>query len=222
MAEVLLYHTILTPVQQGQLYNYLYGKWISGNGTLFSTATAAFTVSPAPRSTITGRGLLADNKAYDGTTNCVLTIGSVTTNSVFAPDTGNVSVNTGAAVGYFANAGPGVNIPVTVTGLTLSGSAAGDYVLAPLGLMATITPGQPPFSAFTITDSGHGSATAGSPDTLTVTAVNADGTTNTGVSGSIVLTFGGLGKFTGRHGPRRSTAPPVVRPRPTSSAARPR
>ena len=141
VAEVLLYNSILTAPQQGQIYNYLYAKWlgIGGGGASISAATATFTVSPAPI-TITG-GITANDKAFDGTTNDTLTIGSVTFSGVFAPDNGNVTLNTGGAVGSFANAGPGNNIPVTVTGLTLSGSAAGDYVVAPLVLSANITGG---------------------------------------------------------------------------------
>jgi hypothetical protein len=190
VAEVLLYNSLLTPVQQGQIYNYLYSKWITGSGTLISVSTAPFTVGPAPL-TITG-GITANNKAYDGTTNDTLTIGSVSFSGVFGPDNGNVGVNAGAAVGSFVNAGPGNSIPVTVTGITTTGTAGGNYVVLPLVLSANITGSGPTYNAFVITNGGPGNLTVGVGSQLIVETVDNTGAVVTGFNGNVSVTFSGL------------------------------
>jgi trimeric autotransporter adhesin len=84
-------------------------------------------------------GITANNKVYDGTTVATINSNNVTLVGVLAGDAVNLSTN-----GYtasFATANAGTNIPVTVTGLTLTGANAADYTLAPLvGLTANIAP----------------------------------------------------------------------------------
>ena len=84
-------------------------------------------------------GLTATNRAYDGTTNDVIT-GAATPIGVFAIDQGNVSIG-GSPVGTFTqDRHVGVGKTVAVTGLTLSGSAKNDYSLNAVSLTANITP----------------------------------------------------------------------------------
>ena len=86
-------------------------------------------------------GLSANNKVYDGTTVATLTSNSVVLAGVLAGDSGNVSLVTNGYAANFASAGVGTGIGVTVSGLTLGGSAAGNYILSqPVGLVANITP----------------------------------------------------------------------------------
>src|SRR5204862_2963379 len=51
----------------------------------------------------------------------------------------DVTLNSGSAAGAFANAAVGTAKPVTVTGLTLGGAAAGNYMLTQPATTADIT-----------------------------------------------------------------------------------
>jgi len=86
-----------------------------------------------------------------------------------------VSLSTNGYVANFASVNVGNNIAVSVSGLSLTGSASGNYVLsAPVGLMANITPATLTVSAM------NNSRTYGLPNpTLTVDYsgfVNGEGT----------------------------------------------
>ena len=84
-------------------------------------------------------GVTANNKVFDGTTTATLSFNNAQLGGVLPGDLGNVSLSTGSYTATFANAGPGNGITVTVIGLTLSGSAAGNYSLAQPSLSANIT-----------------------------------------------------------------------------------
>ncbi len=85
-------------------------------------------------------GISANNKPYDGTTLATLSSNSVVLAGVLVGDTANVSLSTNGYVANFASAAAGNGIGVTVSGLTLTGSAAGNYSLTqPSGLTANIT-----------------------------------------------------------------------------------
>ena len=87
---------------------------------------------------LTITGLTADNKVYDLNTSATLS-GTPTLVGVLAADTADVTL-TGSYVATFATSNVGTGIAVTVTGYTLSGSAAGNYSLTqPTGLTADIT-----------------------------------------------------------------------------------
>jgi hypothetical protein len=89
-----------------------------------SSSTTDLTVNPAP---LTVTGITAANKIYDTTTTASLNVGGAALVGVFAGDT--VTLNTGAASGVFVSANVGSGITVTVTGLTLGGAQAGNYVV---------------------------------------------------------------------------------------------
>jgi filamentous hemagglutinin family protein len=87
---------------------------------------------------LTVTGLTAGNKMYDGATTASVT-GTAAISGVVGSDSGSVGL-TGTASGAFANANVGTAKPVTVTGLTLTGGAAGNYSLTtPAGFVADIT-----------------------------------------------------------------------------------
>ena len=95
-------------------------------------------ISPAP--VTISSGISATNKPYDGTTTATITSNSVVLSGVLAGDVGNVRLSTNGYTANFASAGVGNAIGVTVSGLSLTGSAAGNYSLSqPTGLSANIT-----------------------------------------------------------------------------------
>ena len=95
-------------------------------------------------------GITANNKPYDATTTAALNVGSAAL--VGNLDSGNVVLNTGSAAGAFTPDGTvGTGKTVQVSGLTISGSASGNYTLTQPTTTADITkatqmsrPGQQP------------------------------------------------------------------------------
>ena len=102
----------------------------AGNYTLAPQSLSA-TITPLA---LTVGGLTASDKTYDGTTAATIT-GTATLTSPIAGD--QVTVAAGAS--SFADKQVGTGKTVTAT-LTLSGSDAGNYTLAPNSLSANITP----------------------------------------------------------------------------------
>ena len=85
-------------------------------------------------------GLSANNKPYDGTTAATISSNNVVLNGVLVGDTANVRLNTNGYTANFTSAAAGTGVGVTVSGLTLAGTAAGNYTLTqPGGLTANIT-----------------------------------------------------------------------------------
>jgi hypothetical protein len=117
---------------------------VSVSGLTLSGADAGnYMLAPLPslnaditRATLMLSGLGAANKVYDTTTVATLT-GAATITPL-----GNDAVSiSGQAVGSFADKNVGTAKPVSVSGLTLSGADAGNYMLALLpSLNADITP----------------------------------------------------------------------------------
>jgi hypothetical protein len=98
----------------------------------FTTATKGYTVAPLA---LTVTGVTANNKVYNGSTADPL--GGT---ARIAPISGDVVTLGGTGSGSFANANVGTSKPVTVSGYTLSGADAGDYLLVePNGLSANIS-----------------------------------------------------------------------------------
>ena len=81
--------------------------------------------------TITSAASRANNKVYDGTTAARLTTNNVVLSGVVAGDAANVVLTTNGYVANFASASVSNNVPVTVSGLSLGGSASGNYMLEP-------------------------------------------------------------------------------------------
>jgi hypothetical protein len=90
-------------------------------------------------------GIAANNKVYDGTTNATINLYDPLINpalsGILSADSTNLWLSTNGYSASFASAGPGSNLTVTVSGLTLAGSAGGNYTVAPLTLSANISQG---------------------------------------------------------------------------------
>jgi hypothetical protein len=85
-------------------------------------------------------GITANNKPYDGTAAAMISSNNMVLVGVLPADTASVTLSTNGYTASFASADVGDNIGVTVGGLTLTGSAAGNYLLSqPSGLTANIT-----------------------------------------------------------------------------------
>jgi len=115
------------------------GYAISGTASSNYTVLqpAGLTASVTTRAlTISGIGIGA--KVYDGLTNATIT-GAATLNGLIAADAANVLLG-GTPVASFITAAAGINKAVSVTGYTITGSAAANYTLTqPVGLTASVT-----------------------------------------------------------------------------------
>ncbi|QJX48210.1 T9SS type A sorting domain-containing protein [Hymenobacter taeanensis] len=99
------------------------------------TTTAGITAKP-----LTVAGLAASSKAYDGTAAAALT-GTPSLVGVPAAEVAGAVALNGTAAGAFASASIGTTKAVTVSGLTLGGTAPGNYSLSlPTNLTADINP----------------------------------------------------------------------------------
>jgi hypothetical protein len=100
----------------------------SGDGNyLTSTDTASQTVNPV---TLTVNGITASGKVYDGGTTATISVAGATLSGVLSGDTNNVTLVTTSAVGEFTSAAVGSGMTVNISGMSLTGSAAGNYVLS--------------------------------------------------------------------------------------------
>ncbi|MCX6953641.1 MAG: YDG domain-containing protein, partial [Verrucomicrobia bacterium] len=97
-------------------------------------AYGTLVIAPAP---VTVAGLTADNKTYDRTTTATLS-GTASLSGVVVADTANVTL-AGSPVATFADKLVATGKAVTVTGYSLSGSAAANYSLTQPGFTANIT-----------------------------------------------------------------------------------
>ena len=144
----------------------------------------ALTITPAPV-TITS-GLTANNKNYDGSTTATLSSNNVVLAGVVQADTNNVRLVTNGYSATFNNATAGNGKPVLISGLSLGGSAAGNYTLTqPTGLTANVIP-----TTFTVSGSVELQAFAGTNRMVRFVASEViEGATNYLQSNDIVLNF---------------------------------
>ncbi|MCC2636956.1 MAG: filamentous hemagglutinin family outer membrane protein [Moraxellaceae bacterium] len=126
----------------------------AGNYTLGAyTATASIT----PKA-IAATGLTANDKVYDGTLAAMLTTGSAGLTGIVTGDT--LSLATGSASGTFGDKNVGSGKTVTVSGLALTGSDAGNYSLDSYSTTATITAKSVSATGITANDKVYDSTTA--------------------------------------------------------------
>ena len=112
-----------------------------------SQLTYLGTLTIDPLTIILG-GLGASNKVYDGTTLATLSLGSLNVANLVGDD--NITLNVSNATGSFGDKNVGTGKTVDVTGITLSGPDAGNYIIGnsyqttanitPATLTATFTP----------------------------------------------------------------------------------
>ena len=120
------------------------GVTVTINGLFLTGADAGNYIVEPPTTTanitpvtLTVTGITADDKTYDGTTAATLnTNGAMLMGVVHGDD---IVLNVSDAVGTFASAGPGDDIEVSITGLTISGTEAEDYTLTQPMTTANIT-----------------------------------------------------------------------------------
>ncbi len=104
----------------------------------YNAATDVVRTLTVSKRNATVTGVTANNKVADGTTAATLS-GTPTLTGVLVADVANVILG-GTPVATFASSAIGNGIAVTVTGYTISGSAAANYnVVQPTGLTANIT-----------------------------------------------------------------------------------
>jgi len=169
------------------------GNYTVGN----ATATSSGTVTAKP---ITVSGITATDRAYDGTTAVAVTAGTVTSSGFVAGDAVAVDLPpAGLTTGTIANKNVGTAKPVTVTGLTLSGTDAINYSIDPTGSGITVNILQ---AALTPTFSGVSRVYNGGVS-ATVTSTTA------GIFGSDVVTFSQSAVYTGAGARNVGTAKPV-------------
>jgi trimeric autotransporter adhesin len=113
----------------------------SGNINLTSSGADAKTVATASstvnQKNLTIEGAVAENKVFDGNTNAFVDFSLATLSGIIGSD--DVSINSSLATATFSNAFADNFVPVTVSGVTLSGAQAGRYTVSqPTGLVANI------------------------------------------------------------------------------------
>ncbi|HQS23277.1 MAG: hypothetical protein B7Y11_00885 [Sphingobacteriia bacterium 24-36-13] len=176
------------------------GSVTGGNITLAEGATnntVAIPTSTVNTKILTISGLTASNKVYNATTAASLT-GTAALVGVETGDIPNVTLG-GSASASFASASVGTGIAVTVTGYTLSGSAAGNYSLTqPAGLTADITAKGLTISGLTADNKVYNATTAASlTGTAALVGVEAGDVANVTLGGSAAASFASAGVGTG-------------------------
>ena len=110
-----------------------------------STNNPAYSQMVDPLTASILSGVSANAKIYDATTAATLNFTNVMLDGVLSQDVTNVSLSTVGYTANFASPDAGTAILVSVSGLTLNGSAAGNYTLMqPAGLTADILPLETP------------------------------------------------------------------------------
>jgi MBG domain (YGX type)/YDG domain/Bacterial Ig-like domain (group 3)/Invasin, domain 3/Kelch motif len=143
----------------------------AGNYSLTAPSTTA-NITPKA---LTVSGLAVLSHTYDGTTTASLDFTSAALNGVVSADTNNVSLNQTGYTATFASKNVGPSIAVTVSGLTLSGSAAGNYTLTqPTGLTGPITARPITVTATANSKTYDGTTLAAAIPTITGTLASGD------------------------------------------------
>ncbi|KPF54059.1 hypothetical protein D621_09625 [beta proteobacterium AAP51] len=157
-----------------------------------TTASTTATLTPRPLRILGFTGVVATDRVYDGTTAVAITAtgsGTISANPddiVSGDNVGVVAPPTGTTAGLMADKNVGNNKPVTVAGITLSGSDAGNYtVAAAAGVTVNITP-----KPLTAVWAGLNRVYDGTAD-VTIAGSSAD------IFGSDLVTLTGSGLFTG-------------------------
>ncbi len=141
----------------------------SGNYTVSNSGAVTADITAAA---LTVSGVAANNKVYDATTVASFDAGSATLTGVIGGDAVSVS----SVSGSYADRNVGTAKAVTVAGVSLGGTDAGNYILAnPSGLSADITPASLTVSGITANDKVYDTTTLATlAGTAGVTALGAD------------------------------------------------
>ena len=154
----------------------------------YNITFAPGTLTVNPKAVTVTSGITAEDKTYDGTTAATL----VCTNAVFEGRIGSDDLTIVSAMGTFNNKNVGANKPVSITGLTFGGAAAGNYTLAESGNQSYITAS---ISAKDITASGTITASNKVYDGTTTAVFDYSGVTLTGKVEGDALSYTATGAF---------------------------
>jgi trimeric autotransporter adhesin len=165
----------------------------AGKYTLMQPLTSA----AITRAGLTISGVIANNKAYDGTTSATLSTAGASLTGVFGSD--QVNLNSTSATGTFASANIGTAITVTTSGFTLNGTDSPNYTLTQPILSANITPFGLTVSGVTASNKVYNANTDASINTAGASLVGVLGGDNVilvkdGVTGTFVTKNSGNGK----------------------------
>jgi hypothetical protein len=118
-------------------------NWTFNGGTNYNNQSGSASITINQKQ-LTVTGITANNKVYDGNTSATLNTAGASLSGVLAGDT--CTLNTIAAVGTFDTPDIGAGKTVTVSGLALNGTDAGNYSLPTPQFTTTadITPVPPP------------------------------------------------------------------------------
>lgn len=108
-----------------------------GGSASYSNSVSANFSQAVSKLALTISGITASNKVYDGSTVATLNVSKVVLNTVLAGDV--VTLNTSATQGAFANKSVATGKTVTISGLTIAGTGAGNYTLTQPATTASIT-----------------------------------------------------------------------------------
>jgi hypothetical protein len=129
-----------TPGINAGTYAILIGALSAGANYSVAYTGANFVINPAA---LTITNINANNKTYDGNSAATLNLISGIINGIQYSD--SLTLNQSGYIANFASVGPGNNIPVLVSNVSVSGSAASNYIVTqPTGLTANITGAVPP------------------------------------------------------------------------------
>lgn len=111
-----------------------YYVWYRAYGSDTDVTEPACVTATISQKTVTVSGITSSDKAYDKSTTALLVTDNAAFDGIVTGDTLTVS-----AEGAFADANAGEDKTVNITGLTLGGTSAGNYVLAQTGNQTTTT-----------------------------------------------------------------------------------
>lgn len=142
---------------------------LSSNYNVLSSTGSSYTVT---QKALTINGVTADNKVYDGTTSASLNTSNVSYSGVISGD--NVQMS-GSGYGFFANKDVGTHA-VAVSGYTLGGTDAGNYLITPSsGVTATISKADLVVNGLSASNKTYDAGTAATLNgTASVTAIGGD------------------------------------------------
>jgi hypothetical protein len=140
---------------------------VYGGDSNFNGSTSAVLSQIVNPKALTVVGISAQDKIYDATTSATLNTASATLAALISGD--SVTLNTAGATGTFSDKNFGTTKTVTVAGMTISGTSAGNYTLTQPTTTADITA-----KALTVTS-------------LTASNKSYDGTTSATLTGTATL-----------------------------------
>jgi autotransporter-associated beta strand protein len=101
----------------------------SGTSAFVASSSSSSTQTVNQKGVTITSGLSIADKTWNGTTAATIISNNVVLNGVLPADTANVSLSTNSYTANFTSPNIGTTVPVTVSGLSLAGTAGGNYSL---------------------------------------------------------------------------------------------